>query len=236
MMFRKHSPRQRRWVWEVALVVAALLVGLWAGNANAADPPKNRKMARQIRMMEGILNQVLLDSPNFLVGGIVDYSWGFYVEGHGVILTFDASLITGGDDHDWKKWTTFPGLRIEKGPDGQQIIIIPDDDDLDEEDLEELEEFEDMAKDWRDREGRRQERVLGRGKTELVDLLLDYGDTMTTLESGEWISIVAALEGDFLKDSGMRLILKAKIDDLRAYGSDDLSEEEMVKRIVVEEY
>jgi hypothetical protein len=64
-------------------------------------------------------------------------------------------------------------------------------------------------------------------------VILDYGDTLTSLESGKYLTIVGYLrDSDYFDEEGFsRLILKAKIDDIRAYGTGKISEDEMIKRI-----
>ena len=76
------------------------------------------------------------------------------------------------------------------------------------------------------------------GDSVIVDVFLDYGDTLTSLEDDQWVAVVA-----FLRDSSYfsearisHLALKAKASDLRAYASEKISEKEMVKRIVKDEY
>lgn len=219
----------------------AALVALTAAQAAAVEPPPSRKMARQIEVMEKIIDQVLLDSPNFLIRG-TPVARGSYIPGTGVLFTFDASLV----EHDWsdldpKKWN-LGGFRVETR-DGQRVIIIDDGKDRDKEKgdedaQKEDEQIEGDLQDWRDERRARSERVYVRGKTEMVDVLLDYGDTLTTLDPDQWVIIQGFLTDEDFVDRARfsRLILKAKIGDLQAYTAGKLSEEDMVKRIVEEEY
>lgn len=207
----------------------ALLLGLPSGRAFAVDPPPG-KMARQIDVMERILDQVLIDSPNFLVSGRGN-ARGLYVKEFGVILSCDASLL----EKDNKKWDWgSEDFKIHKDEKGNTVIVLPDEEAEDEKDEESAEE----PKRSRRGQGSPQERLYKRGKAELVDALLDYGDTMDALERGKWVAIVAFLhDARYFDERGMsRLILQAKIDDLRLYATDKLSEEDMVKRIVEQEY
>src|SRR5262245_43830836 len=205
----------------------ALLFGLSSGSAFAVDPPPG-KMARQIDVMERILDQVLIDSPNFLVSGLGN-ARGLYLKEFGVILTCDASLL----EKDKKmNWGGEDFKIVDK--DGKKIIVIPDE-----------EETSDDEADGHPKKatqqhghGSAQERLYKRGKAELVDTLLDYGNTLSSLEKGKWVAIVAYLhDARYFDERGLsRLILQAKIDDLRLYETDKLSEEEMVKRILEQEY
>lgn len=213
-------------------VGTTLLVGLVAATqVLAVDPPVNRKMTRQIEVMEQIIDQVLIDSPNFLVSGR-DNARGLYIESFGVLFTFDASLVDRDFDF-MDKWDWGGGFRV-KEENGTVIIIPKDEEEWDEEDLDEIKE---QVRNSRERRSGREEKLYKRGKTEFVDVLLDYGDTLTTLNRDQWVAIVAYLADDYFQENRFsRLILKAKIGDLRDYASEKLSEEEMVKRIVEEEY
>jgi hypothetical protein len=221
--------------WRAGAVAAALCF-VAGQDASAVAPPPSKKMARQIEVMEKILDQVLLDSPNFLIRG-TPVARGVYIPTFGILFSFDASL-TGEDWEHLKNWS-FPGFKIEE-QDGKRVIIIPDED----VDIEEIRGPEDEPDesdedgDPRDHRLRRQERTYGRGKTEIVDVLLDYGETLSTLEPNQWVAVMAHLtDEEFIDRARMsHLILKAKMSDLRAYTAGSLSEEEMIKRIVTEEY
>jgi hypothetical protein len=234
-MSRQRRAVARKWwrAWNTWAVVAVM--SAWTGGeAFAVSPPASKKMARQIEVMEKILDQVLLESPNFLIRG-TPVAHGAYIPSFGVLFLFDASL-TGQDWEHLKNWD-FPGFKIEE-KNGKRVIILPDEEDTPVPPDEEEEVGEVEGGDPRDVHRRRQERTYGRGKTELVDVLLDYGDTLSTLEANQWVAIMACMtDEDFVDRARMsRLILKAKMSDLRAYGAGTLSEEEMVKRIVEEEY
>jgi len=221
--------RNKGWMREALLIGLALLLGLAASEALGADRPE-RKMVRQIGVMESIIDQMLVDSPNLLVFGR-DVTRGLYIDGFGAVFTFDASLVEKGK-HDWE-WGNFP-FKIEE-QDGKRIIIIEGDSDLDEEEIAEKVE---RAERREERRGKVQEDLYKAGKAEIVETMLDYGDTMTSLKAGEHLAIAAYLRDAsyFTKNKISRLVLKAKIDDLRAFSSGDISEEEMVKRIRTEEY
>ena len=218
-----------------SLVIGALVMGA-AAEAFAADPPPSRKMLRQVEVLEKILDQVLLDSPYFLIRS-TPVARGTYLEGHGVLLTFDASLVGNDWDGDFK-WD-FGGFKVETR-DGKRVIILPDDEYDDDPDREEFhgDEDDEDLEGWRDRRRLKRERTYMRGKTEMVDLLLDYGDTMSTLKDNEHLTIMAFMtDEDFIdRNRVSRLILKAKMSDLRAYSGGDITEEEMVTRIREEEY
>jgi hypothetical protein len=233
----RNQTRRRAWLnWETLLVVMVLLLGLFSARAFAVDPPDSRKMARQMEVMEGIIDQVLVDSPNFLVYGRKN-TYGLYFQDLGIVFTFSASLV----QKKWKgeEFWSWGGVEIEE-EDGQIILRRKERKDRDEgeEEEEEVEKGEDEEKDFAGKYRDHQERLYKRGKAEFVDVLLDYGDTITTLKDDQWVGIVAFLrDSDFFLDNRIsRLVLKAKIGDLRAYSAERISQEDMVKRIVIEEF
>ena len=77
-----------------------------------------------------------------------------------------------------------------------------------------------------------------KGKGELIQALLDYGETLTQLKSGQWIAVAAFLQNDsfFEKNKLSRLVVKAKIDDLRGFSEGSIDEKSMRAKILVEEY
>lgn len=225
----------------VAAGATAVLVML-AVQVAAVEPPPSRKMGRQIEVMEKIIDQVLLESPNFLIRGL-PVTRGAYIPSFGVLFTFDASLVMKDWEQALKMSLDLPQFRVEER-DGHKVIIIPEGRMEIESDDEESSGGEGKSKveidlgDWRDKRRERQEEVYGAGKAEIVGVLLDYGDTLTTLESDQWVAIMAYVtDEDFIdRRKFSRLILKVKVSDLKAYASGDLSEENLVKRIVEQEF
>jgi hypothetical protein len=182
-------------------------------------------MARQIGVMEKIVNQVLVDSPNFFIQERENCR-GMYVKDSGLVFTFSASLVE--KDWDLDKLLSWDDIEVEKTGEGYKIKTGKKNgkQDPEHEDEEPVEIDEATLR-------KKQERTYLRGKTELIDVILDYGDTLTTLESGKYLTIVGYLrDSDYFDEEGFsRLILKAKIDDIRAYGTGKISEDDMIKRI-----
>jgi hypothetical protein len=220
------------WLRDAVVVAAALGLGLFASRAFGVEPPPG-KMAKQIDVMERILDQVLIDSPNFLVSGRGN-TRGLYVPQFGIVMSFDATLVEKGKswDFDFGK-----GFRVEE-IDGKKVILLEDEIHAGDEEAPEPPKTSKTPAPSRKSGESSQERLYKRGKAELVDVLLDYGDTLTSLEKGKWIALVAFLhDAKYFDDRDMsKLILKARVDDLRLYSADKLSEQDMVKRIVEVEY
>jgi hypothetical protein len=209
--------------------LAAILLGVTCPRAVACDPPSSEKMAKQIGVMEKIVNQVLVDSPNFFIQERENCR-GMYVKDSGLVFTFSASLVE--KDWDLDKLLSWSDVEVEKTDEGYTVRTKDKNKNKDKEDPEGDEEAEEVEIDEATLR-KKQERTYLRGKTELIDVILDYGDTLTTLESGKYLTIVGYLrDSDYFDEEGFsRLILKAKIDDIRAYGTGKISEDEMIKRI-----
>lgn len=214
--------------WLILVAVACVALAVFVAQGSAGDPPGGKKMQREIRIFERVMDDMLIDSPNWLVPGR-DNARGYYVPGHGPIFTYEASLVSRG----WGRGSSFKIF-------GSDHFVFWDDDDEDE-------DYYDDDEDDRDRKSRRKSREkmrdnearrYDRGKQEVIDVFLDYGDSFETMKAGEWVTVVAYLDdADYFDDNDIsHLVMKAKVDDLRAFGSGSLSEENLVAKIVVEEY
>jgi hypothetical protein len=210
--------------------MAGLLVGLLTGDASAG--PRSKE-SRQIRLFEHIVDEMLVDSPNWLVQGR-DETRGVYVEGHGAIFTFDASLVNSGWDggHKWWNWWS-------DGGDDRVIIVGKGrwDDEDDDEDEDDDRDRRSRRDDWYDREMKRQERRYDRGKAEVVEMLVDFGDVLTTLPDGEYLEIEAFLErADYFYEKDLdQLSVRVKMADVRAFADGKIDEKTLVQRIETKE-
>jgi hypothetical protein len=236
-----------------ALVVIATLVGL-AGLAFSAPPEGSVKIMRQVRIMEGIVDKVLLDSPNFLVHS-GNNTHGLYIPEYGAIFTFEASLATGMFGISDLK-VSIPKFEVQTDSDGNKTIVLKN--------LEKAEKNAEKAKQEAakaeaeaqklsqadasgdsessgsssDDDEKDSAQLYQKGKVELIQALLDYGETLTQLKSGQWIVLAAFLQNDsyFEKNKLSRLVVKAKIDDLRGFSAGSIDEKTMRSKILVEEY
>ncbi len=226
-MDTKQTNRSR---WTRLAAVTALAVvatGLLTADADAGS---RKKMDRQVRLMERILDDMLVESPNWLVQSSHE-TRGSYDAEEGAVFTFDADLVHRGYGKKMWKWNWWG--------DDIHIEINDDDDDYDDDDRDRRSrrDRKEDRKRRQDRDLRKQERLYGRGKTEIVETLLDFGDALTFLKDSEWVTIEVYLDdADYFYEKDLRrLTVKAKMADLRAYADEDISEEDAVKRIQVEE-
>src|SRR5262245_36749229 len=105
-------------VASAALLAALALATMFASRAAAEDTPQERKIKKQIAVFERIVDQVLVDSPNFLVHGVGDNARGIYLPEVGVVVSFEASLL----HKDWDLGNfTIPNFKFETK--GDEIIF-----------------------------------------------------------------------------------------------------------------
>jgi hypothetical protein len=214
---------------------------LMAVPAFASDGPTPQKMLRQIGVMEKIVDKVLIDSPNVLVSGMGN-TRGLYVEPFGVVFTFTASILRGDSPlarlSDWSFSTKEDQYDIQTDNEGNQVITIKKGKKADKADKAKKDEQPEGEKNpetaW---ETERQQKYAN-AKGELVQALLDYGETMTSLKPGQFVLIAGFMkDDDFFKEEKIsRFVLKAKVDDLRAFSSGELDERAMRSKISIEEY
>jgi hypothetical protein len=231
---------------------AAILVLVAARPALAADP--SPRLERQMQLVERAINEVLVDSPNFLVAGS-DVTQSIDDEDGGVLFLFEASLT----DPDWDSHGILSNLHLGSG--GKSVIVMKRKDGGKDEDSLDLDESEITVKDGqitiRGKDGKelkvfekddgessdksthpeRQLAKYERAKEELITVLLDYGEFLKALPAGAPVRIVARLHDTGLSKEKLvrKLSVRANVDDLRAYGDGKLSESEMRTRVDVRE-
>jgi hypothetical protein len=213
----------------ILLWITTFFIGLSVSQAWADAPSIPKRTVRQIGVMEKIIDKVLIDSPNFLVHG-GDNARGLYIDGYGAIFTYDASLVSQW--FDYKSYFRKLGERFEitTNEDGDEIIVLRRSKDKDKDEDKDDEEAEIEKRD--------QEEVYEDGKEEMTQVLLDYGETLSALQDDQWVVLAAFLKGSeyFEEKQISRLVLKAKLGDLRSYSAGKLSESAAISRVVVEEY
>lgn len=208
----------------IPFILGSLMTPAWGAGS--------KKVTRQIGVMESIVDEVLIDSPYFLVSGR-DNARGLYLEGFGAVFTFDASLVTSpfwGGKLDITFLEDWGGkVEVDEDEDGNKIITIH----------KGSKDAEKKAKEAQKKEKKDPKVVYENGKEEMKQTMLDYGETLTFLADDEHL-VIAAFMGkmDFWKDKDRpsRMILKVKMRDLRAFTSGSLSESAAKGKIVFEEY
>ncbi len=233
--------------WAILVAIPLLLLVHLVAQSLAADTAETRKMKRQIAVMEQVIDQVLVDSPNFLVPGR-DNTRGIYLPEFGALFTFEASLI----QKDWDVGSMFSQFNFEVDDQGDKVIIWKGKgaklgadtlalEELDEDAQAEAAEDKARAKARAKRLAEKlsnQEDLFDRGKKEILEVLMEYGETMTGLADDQSVAVVGFLKDSkyFTEHKISRVVMKAKMRDLRAYASGSLSEQAMVAKVVQEEY
>jgi hypothetical protein len=226
MSNRSRGSRFSRRMAGVAFAACAALASIAAAApaARAGDAPGESKIQRQIGVMDKIIDKVLLDSPNFLVHS-GENTRGLYLPEVGALFTFDAALTDGG--FDVRSFVKSLGNRVETKTDeeGNTVIVIKKGKSSEGEDEGDGEETAGPGP------------TLDRGRDELVQTLLDYGETLTALRDDQSIVIAAFVQGmDLPHEKGVsQVVLRARMGDIRAYSDGKLSEADMRQRIKIDE-
>jgi hypothetical protein len=214
---------------------------------------ESSRLERQLEIVEEAINDMLIDSPNFLVSGS-EVTQSIDDEEGGVLFIFRATLTSPG-------WHPGGGILSNLGwrPGEKSIIVLKDRQHEGEKELS-LNDADISIKDGeitiRDKDGKKfdlddmklqkmnpakaektQLEKYQKAKEEMVQVLIDYGEILKALPAGQSVRIVARLHDlDLPKDQMVRkLSVRAKIDDLRAYGDGKLSEQEMRSRVEIRE-
>jgi hypothetical protein len=197
---------------------------------------KADKMDRQIRVAERCLDEMLLDSPDWLFPGIGN-ARGVYLPGSGAIFTFTASLT----DIGWGSRDGFSlfGSHIYLGGHRHRHFIVnrSDDDDVEVRIKKDKDDDDDeWIMDDKTYEKRLQ-RKYDRAKEELMDALLDFGDILKEVPGSETVVVEGRLHDIELTNDReiVKLSMKARMDDLRAFAGGSLQESDMRSRVTVTE-
>jgi hypothetical protein len=229
------------WAWLPALLAIGIFVALFAAPAPAgADrSTASKRLLREIDIMERTLDDALVDSPYILVSSSSGVTKGVYVPEYGVIFTFDMNLVSSryGNYYSFG-WHGADIVDIDE--DGDKIVIHRrhgwDDDDDDEDDAKDSKSNADQ-KSWREKREAEAKKCYERGKNEIVETLVDYGDMLTSLGDDQWLLVAANLEGsEYFTDEGLsQYIVKAQMRDIRAYSQGTITRDALLAKVTREE-
>ncbi len=226
------------WVWIPALLALIVFAVLLAAPvpASAGNTSSSKKIDREIDIMERTLDDVLVDSRYILVSSH-EVTKGVYVPEFGVIFTFDMDLVASRHD-DWR-WF---GSNVDIDEQGDRVIIHRHsrwDDDDEDDDGDKAKKSKDAKdkKSWWERRDADSKKCYERGKTEIVDAVLDYGDMMTALSDDQSVLVAVDLDGnEYFSDLGVsQYVVKARMSDLRALSAGTLSRDAVMARLAIEE-
>jgi hypothetical protein len=241
-------------------VVAAALVALVGtvlmaptalmpeARGQSPDQVRAKRILREITVMEKVIDQMLLDSKNLLVYSHENNTRGLYLDEFGILFSFQASLVDRDDDRPWPN--VMKGFKFEESEDGTIIVIPtppkapnppePPSGGVNRPKTREAPQASsgESARSWLDRKAGRRAKLYEAGKEEIIDTLVEYGDSMNSLRDTQWLGIAAFLRNsDFFIDNRIsRLVVKARMSDIRAYHQGKLNRDQIVAKVVQEEY
>ena len=182
--------------------------------AVAEGGPGDERLDRQILMFERVLDDMLVESPNFLVQSRHN-ALGTYIDGQGAVFTFKAGLNYGdhGDSWNWR---------------GKEVFeFFFGDDDRDRRSRDEWDEY--VVK--------KQEKLYARGKEEIIETLQDFGGLLSGLDGRDWVEIKVRLRGSeyFDEHDLRRLNVRVRVEDIRAYSNGAIDDEGFQRRVEMKE-
>ena len=201
-----------------------MIAGLAATVLPARSGPTPERDDRRIRVMERIIDEALVDSPNWLVHG--DHpTRGVYLSDFGAVFEVDLSTTSenGSNSIYVGPGKTViideKGNRLLRSKSGWQRFFSGDD----EKDLKK--ETESASK------------LYEKGKDELAQLFLDNAEVLSVLPAGQSVVLAVTLDDSDLRTEKniTRLLLRVSSDDLKAYAEGRISESDFRGRIRFEE-
>jgi len=191
-------------------LAGALLVALAPKTRSQSSVSDDTRLHRTIRGMEGLFDDMFIESRNVLVQSH-EATTGHYLPEFGVLFTAEVSLLNRSWWHGKKANWNFGW-----------------DDDDDNEDWD-----DDSAKMLA-----RQEKQYTQFKEEMMEALMAGGDNFSgRLSDNQWVGVSVELSDSryFKKNKLHQVQMKAKVSDLKAYASGSLDEAGMKAKIVVTE-
>ena len=206
-------------------LIAAMILGLLGGLvalATAAEPDRAR-LERKVQVLESILDEVLVQSPNVVVSSPGGSARGLVLDGYGAVFTLRASLA----GHLFVQLKEAEKRMVAGDKDFKFYFFSPDKN-------EEGSAETGAAGDTPEVDPAKR---LVMFKAELTDAMLDYGPTLTELRDDDWLVVAAFLDGRRLLvgGDGTRLVLRARMRDLRQYASGALSREAAAKKVLAQQ-
>lgn len=212
-----NSKRRLRPVPALAAGLAAVMATVFIPVPSVAGPRSDR-LDKEIRIMERAMDDMLVESPNFLVRSSEPTN-GIHLEGRGVVFTFKTGLYSFPWRSDGDGWHWFRH-------NDDRIIVIDD----------EGAEIH-SGKEWRQKQLPEEEKLYTAGKREIVDTILDFGQVLSALEGQDWLEVRARLRGAeyFHENDLSSLRVRVQMQDLRDYLDGRLDRDEVRARMQIEE-
>lgn len=198
-------------------VLAGVLATVFIPVSSLAGPRADRR-DKEIRIMERALDDMLIESPNFLVRS-TEPTNGIYLEGRGAVFTFKTGLYSSSWRSEGDGWHWFRH-------DDTRIIVIDGDGGTVQ-----------SGKDWRRQQLPEEERLYTAGKEEVVDTLLDFGQVLSALGDDDWLEVRARLRGaEYFHEHDLNTLrVRVRMRDVRDYLDGRLDRDAVRDRVQMEE-
>lgn len=229
------------------LVHPALVTPASAQAGQGADPVRSKRVLREITVLEKVIDEMLLDSKNLLIYTAGGVTHGLYMDEFGVLFSFEASLVDRNDDMSWpESWEGFSFETDDKGnvvikknkgkksppePPNAPVAPVPPKPGKNPKSAP-------TPRAWMDKQAGKQATLYEAGKVEIIDTLMEYGESMNSLRDNQWLCFAAFLKNSdfFVEKRISRLVVKARMSDLRSYAQGRIDKKQMLAKVVEEEY
>ena len=209
----------------LTLLAIPLALLLLSADAFAGDRAQ-KKIYKQISIMEKIIDEAMVESRNALVrsSGCVR---GVYLEGYGPVFTLEVGLV----DEEFglqklSKWmelgSGYTVTREEDDDEGETVITI-----------QRKKGKRDKDEEYSLSDDERYELV----KKELIEVIRDYGDTIARASGDEWFTLFAhPLKTSWTTQDFKRLVIKVQMKHISEYNSGKMNENAFLNKVHVTEY
>ena len=198
------------------MVFIVIVILLSAEIFGSVDTVQKDKIKQDIEVLEGVLNQLIIqDSPFLFNGG--DQVNGIYLDGFGVMFDFESSGLLSLSDMIGRSVRALPRIRFNSEEDNQISIHVETDKKDDQKDIDEKAEIEKSLK-----------------KTEnlIYEFFLDYASTVKSLSDNDRICINIRNNGDPEVPSQLRAC--ATVSELGNYRRGKINESKLRSQIKID--
>ncbi len=209
--------RKRLGIAGITFLMAGIFA-LDAGDCLAA----NKKIGKQISIMEKVIDEAMVESQNALVRS-THPTHGAYLEGYGPVFALELGLV---DADFWSRgsiWSHLGGdITIETDDgDGEKVITIRSGKNKSDKKKKQDRYVEDEEK-------------YAKVKEELIEVIRDYGDTIAKAQPDEWFTIFASPLNQSWGDHDFnRLVIRVKMKAITDYNKDSISESDFAKKVQI---
>ncbi len=208
-----------------AITMAVLFGPLLLMTSVDATAGDNKRISKQISIMEKILDEALVESRFALVRS-THPTHGVYIEDYGPVFTLEVGLV---DSEGWFGGSIWSNL-------GKDFSIITEEDE-DGEKVITIRSGSKKGKKADNEDVMGDEEKYGKVKDEIIEVMRDYGDTIAKAKPNEWFTVFASpLHTSWGDDGYHRLVLRVQMKEISAFTSGKLSEDKFAQKVQITEY